>query len=89
MKHVKNKPKCESKIWQRCGASAFYSISTFLWGKRGNPEFGLGEQVVLQLTTKLQNCNVKTFCELLYFTYIAYEVDHKIRFYSCIAFNMD
>ena len=59
--YIKNKPiKWGFKVWQRCGASSAFLYEFDIYtGKKAHPEFGLGEQVMLQLARKLQNSNVK------------------------------
>ena len=61
--YIKNKPiKWGFKVWQRCGASSAFLYEFHIYtGKKAHPEFGLGEQVVLQLARKLRNSNVKIF----------------------------
>ena len=61
--YIKNKPiKCGFKVWEGCGASSAYLYEFDIYTRRKNqPELGLGEQVVLQLTRSLQNSNVRIF----------------------------
>ena len=50
--YIRNKPiKWGFKVWQRCGATSGYLYEFDIYtGRKNQPEFGLGEQVVLQLT---------------------------------------
>ena len=59
--YINNKPiKWGFKVWQRCGASSVYLYEFDIYtGRKNQPEFGLGEQVVLQLTKSLQNSKIK------------------------------
>ena len=63
--YIKNKPiKWGFKVWERCRASSAYLYEFDIYtGRKNQPEFGLGEQVVLQLTRSLQNSNVRIFCD--------------------------
>ena len=63
--YIKNKPiKWGFKVWERCGASSAYLYEFDIYTRRKNqPELGLGEQVVLQLTRNLQNSNVRILCD--------------------------
>ena len=67
--NIKNKPvKWGFKMWQRCGAASGYLYEFDLYtGRKDRPELGLGEQVVLDLTKKLEKSYVKIFCDN-YFT---------------------
>ena len=64
-RYIKNKPiKWGFKVWERCGASSTYLYDFDIYtGRKNQPELGLGEQVVLQLTRSLQNSNVRIFCD--------------------------
>ena len=63
--YIKNKPiKWGFMVWERCGASSAYLYGVDIYtGRKNQPELGLGEQVVLQLTRSLQNSNVRIFCD--------------------------
>ena len=61
--YITNKPiKWGFNVWERCGASSayLYKFDNYT-GRKNQPELGLGEQVVLQLTRSLQNSNVRIF----------------------------
>ena len=61
--YIKNKPiKWGFKVLERCGASSVYLYEFDIYtGRKNQPELGLGDQVVLQLTRSLQNSNVRIF----------------------------
>lgn len=54
--YIKNKPiKWGFKVWQRCDSRTGYLFEFSLYtGKKGRPEVGLGESVVLDLTESLE-----------------------------------